>query len=97
MTREGRFETLRLLPAADQPAVRGHQEGTGDGGPLGAVSKARFEPARVAGLPVAVNMVWMVAHTTVRGRSNGPIEIRTAPVAKKRVAARLAVPRHARA
>ena len=34
---------------------------------LGAMSQARFEPARVAGLPVAVNMVWLVAHTTVRG------------------------------
>jgi hypothetical protein len=51
----------------------------------------------VAGLPVAVNMVWMLAHTTVRGTNNGPIQIRTAPVVKKRVAARLTVPRHARA
>jgi hypothetical protein len=30
------------------------------------VSDARFEPARVDGLPVAVNMIWLVTNTTVR-------------------------------
>jgi len=33
-----------------------------------AVSRARFEPATRKGMPVAVNMVWLVAHTTVRGK-----------------------------
>jgi hypothetical protein len=33
---------------------------------LSTASLARFEPARVDGLPVAVNMVWLVANTTVR-------------------------------
>jgi anti-sigma factor RsiW len=33
---------------------------------MGAVSRARFEPARVDGLPVAMNMVWVVEHTTIR-------------------------------
>ena len=32
------------------------------------MSRARFEPATRKGLPVAVNMVWLVAHTTVRGK-----------------------------
>jgi anti-sigma factor RsiW len=32
-----------------------------------AVSKTRFEPMMKEGAPVAVNMVWFVAHTTVRG------------------------------
>jgi Putative zinc-finger len=32
-----------------------------------AVSKTRFEPVMKEGAPVAVNMVWFVAHTTVRG------------------------------
>lgn len=32
------------------------------------MSRARFEPAQLAGLPVAVNMVWVVAHTTVRAK-----------------------------
>jgi len=32
-----------------------------------AVSNTRFEPVMKEGAPVAVNMVWFVAHTTVRG------------------------------
>jgi hypothetical protein len=35
---------------------------------MNAMSRARFEPAQMAGLPVAVNMVWLVAHTTVRAK-----------------------------
>lgn len=37
-------------------------------GLMDAINKARFEPARFAGEPVAVNMVWLFTHTTVRGR-----------------------------
>jgi hypothetical protein len=33
---------------------------------LSTASLARFEPARMQGLPVAVNMIWLVANTTVR-------------------------------
>jgi hypothetical protein len=33
---------------------------------MGAVSRARFEPGRVDGLPAAMNMVWVVEHTTIR-------------------------------
>ena len=32
---------------------------------MGEVSRTKFEPARVDGLPVAMNMVWLVPHTTV--------------------------------
>ena len=35
---------------------------------LDQVSRARFEPARVGGSPVKVNVVWLFAHTTVRGK-----------------------------
>ena len=35
---------------------------------LRGISKARFEPARYGKSPVAVNMVWMVAHLTVRAK-----------------------------
>jgi hypothetical protein len=38
---------------------------------LDAISKARFEPARSGGAPVAVNMIWMLAHLTVRGKPPG--------------------------
>ena len=40
---------------------------------LDAVSRARFEPATREGLPVAVNMVWLVAHTTVRAVKHPPL------------------------
>ena len=33
---------------------------------LNAAATARFEPARVAGLPVPLNVVWLVTHRTVR-------------------------------
>ena len=39
---------------------------------LDAVSQARFEPAMSRGMPVAVNLVWLVAHTTVRGTGGDP-------------------------
>lgn len=35
---------------------------------LNAISQVRLEPAQFAGSPVAVNLVWLVAHTTVRGK-----------------------------
>lgn len=35
---------------------------------LDAVSRARFQPAQQAGSPVRVNMVWLLARTTVRGK-----------------------------
>jgi hypothetical protein len=35
---------------------------------LDQVSRARFEPARVGGSPIAVKTVWLFAHTTVRGK-----------------------------
>jgi hypothetical protein len=34
---------------------------------LDAVSTARFEPARRDGAPIAVNVIWVLTHTTVRG------------------------------
>jgi anti-sigma factor RsiW len=37
---------------------------------MNAVAAARFQPARFGGAPVAVNLVWLVTHTTVRGKSH---------------------------
>jgi Putative zinc-finger len=34
---------------------------------LDAVSRARLEPAQFGGSPVAVSLVWLLAHTTVKG------------------------------
>lgn len=81
VTREGRIANLELLHANDDNAKLVE-------GLLDAVSRARFEPASVAGLPVAVNMVWLVAHTTVRGSSKPvtTLELPAAPTARKRAA-----------
>jgi hypothetical protein len=36
---------------------------------LWAISKARFEPGRMGTEPVAVNLVWLLAHTTVKAKA----------------------------
>ena len=60
VTREGTIAGLELLLAS------GHDEEVLLS-LLEVASAARFEPARFAGSPVAVNLVWLLAHTTVRG------------------------------
>jgi len=35
---------------------------------LDAISRARLQPAELAGSPIAVNLVWLVAQTTVKGK-----------------------------
>jgi hypothetical protein len=93
VTREGWLSNLELV-SVDDPlsAVPGTAGALAVGELVDAMRKARFEPARVDGLldglPVAVNMVWLVAHTTVRGTPNSPpgIYITVTPPAKKRVA-----------
>jgi hypothetical protein len=64
VTREGRVRNLELLrpdpsalPVEDREILE----------LLDAASQTRFEPAISGGAPVAVNLVWLVAHTTVRG------------------------------
>jgi anti-sigma factor RsiW len=60
ITREGRLSGLEVLMPQDHNR-RVVLEA------LPTVSLTRFEPASLAGSPVAVNMVWLLAHTTVRG------------------------------
>jgi hypothetical protein len=67
VTREGTVSNLEILgetalgrqPDASDARVEELRD---------AVSHARFEPATRKGLPVAVNMVWLVTHTTVRAK-----------------------------
>jgi Putative zinc-finger len=63
VTREGRISGVEFLHARGGKWVgeAGRIEGVMD-----AVSQARFEPAVSDAGPVAVNMVWLVANTTVR-------------------------------
>jgi hypothetical protein len=66
VTREGTVRELSLLdPGGGRSSAQtGQPKAVED--LLGAVSRARFEPGTFDGLPVAVNMVWVVEHTTVR-------------------------------
>jgi hypothetical protein len=50
-----------------------------------AVSRTRFEPVMKEGEPVAVNMVWFVAHTTVRGTGRRHLDGPQSPRLRKRV------------
>jgi hypothetical protein len=65
VTREGTISNLEMLRTSGRP---GAVDAKAEGALMDAMSRARFEPAQMAGLPVAVNMVWVVAHTTVRGK-----------------------------
>jgi hypothetical protein len=82
VTREGRIVNLELHGENGETLEANSSEAQALQGLLGMVSRTRFEPARVAGLPVAVSMVWMVAHTTVRAAKEP--ELPTTPTAKKR-------------
>jgi Putative zinc-finger len=92
VTREGRVENLELLRETGDDVVPGTDEAKVVANLLDAVSRARFEPGSVAGLPVAVNMVWLVAHTTVRG-TVAPERPAEPPVKKRRIRA-LTAPAH---
>jgi hypothetical protein len=81
VTREGTIDNLSLLePGGGRIGHVAQPKAVEDF--MGAVSKARFAPAKVDGNPVAVNMVWMMAHTTVRAT----------PIGKKQRIAAVAVP-----
>jgi hypothetical protein len=43
---------------------------------LNAAATARFEPGRIAGLPVSLNVVWLVTHTTVRAPLRAYVHVR---------------------
>ncbi len=61
VTREGRVTNLEVLLSEGAPRHDGSVAGL-----MNALSRARYEPAQSGGSPVAVSMVWLLAHTTVR-------------------------------
>lgn len=94
VTREGRVGSLEILNSTGGrwiPSDGAEAKAVED--LIGTVSRARFEPASIliepssmTGLPVAVNVVWIVAHTTVRATKD-PLELRAAlRAARKRTA-----------
>jgi hypothetical protein len=62
VTREGTVEDVELISGQHRDPQIDEL--------LDAISRARFEPAQRRGSPVAVNMVWLLAHTTVREARN---------------------------
>ncbi len=64
VTRQGRIANLELV-LAEQPTGSDRERVLRL---LDDLSRSRFEPARFGGSPVAVNVVLLVAHTTVRGK-----------------------------
>jgi hypothetical protein len=75
VTREGTVANLELLGDGRdaEPGVLDVNDARRVEELMGAVSRARFEPALRKGLPVAVNMVWLVTHTTVRAVVKHPL------------------------
>jgi hypothetical protein len=80
VTQEGRIDYLELLNAGTSVPA-GFDEAAIVEDLLGSASQARFEPASRAGAPVAVKMVWIVAHTTVRAAGKASLDL---PTEKKR-------------
>jgi hypothetical protein len=75
VTREGNVSNLELLDSDDrQRADALHRDSRELLEILDAASTARFEPARYEGMPVAVNMVWLLARTTVRAKTPAATE-----------------------
>ncbi len=93
VTREGRVGSLEVLNSTGGRWIPSDDaEAKAVEGLIGTVSRARFEPASIlfepssmAGLPVAVNVVWIVAHTTVRATKD-PLDLRAIRSARKRTA-----------
>lgn len=85
VTREGRIVNLEWHSPSGRTPKAGSREAEAVDTLLNTASLARFEPARMAGLPVAVNVVWLVANTTVRApKSALNIPITGVPVPRKR-------------
>jgi hypothetical protein len=61
VTREGRVERVSVLTSERSPTELSPI--------LDVLSRGRLEPGRLGRSPVAVNLVWLVAHTTVRPKA----------------------------
>jgi len=91
VTREGRLVNLEWHSPSGRTPKAGSREREAVDTLLSTASLARFEPARMQGLPVAVNMIWLVANTTVRAPKaalempvTGVPSIDAAPAPRKR-------------
>ncbi|MEQ1728510.1 MAG: zf-HC2 domain-containing protein [Vicinamibacterales bacterium] len=88
VTREGRLVNLEWHSPSGRTPKAGSREAETVDTLLNTASLARFAPARVQGLPIAVNMVWLVANTTVRAPKASTLELPvgvSSPPRKRRV------------
>jgi hypothetical protein len=87
VTTEGRLANLAVLDAGGSRDV---PMATSDAkryeSLVDAVSRVQFEPVMKEGSPVAVNMVWFVANTTVRGHGRKHISGANSAITRKQVA-----------
>ena len=92
VTREGRVANYELL-MSERASVRRHEAAvqTDDASSvLNAVKQSRFAPAQgTDGAPIAVNMVWVLARTTVKASARAAVEPARLPA---RLAPVVAVP-----
>jgi hypothetical protein len=72
ITPDGHITDLELLAQDSWKLAVGHHATDPRPDLLAAVATARFEPARVDGAPVALNVVWLITHQTVRGSMPSP-------------------------
>ena len=80
VTREGRVSRVELvMPAASRLPRRDAVLEL-----LDAAAQTRFEPARAGGAPVAVNVIWLMAHTTVVGKHEADVVTAAPPVRRPR-------------
>ncbi len=72
ITREGRVASLQLMTPEGTTGQASAQatDWKSVGEVLDSVAQARFAPARVGGMPVAVKMFWYLTHTTVVGKAH---------------------------
>ena len=90
VTREGRIMDLQWHSPSGNAPKAGTREAEAVDTLLSVASLARFEPAKFAGSPVAVKMVWLVASTTVRASKSAmelpdPGSVQAPPPRKRRV------------
>jgi Putative zinc-finger len=95
VTREGRIANYELLLSERDGASHFHRTSQPNHVTtlLNKVTRSRFTPAEqgVARAPVAVNMVWLLARTTVKG-SPRPLEFNPPPVAEPEAEAEVLPP-----
>jgi len=85
VTSEGRVANVSVLDASSATAM-GASDAKRYESLVDAVSRVQFQPVMKEGSPVAVNMVWFVANTTVRGHGRKHIRGAHAAIAPKKIA-----------